>query len=294
MSAVKTETPQLQPFFTERTPVRETPSEKYTAYYELIHSNGMSKLPRTYFTTTITSGGFNIFAEQKKSESNGNRNLDFFGIVPVGGGTSVKTPLPKSLGFTEILNKNVGLAESFRVGLLNSGKVSTEKSLLIFPPDLGKVPGWTQFDFNLFWLNIISGINPNDCKEIELAFRNSNFDFETYNNGKLPNETRKKVYLEFVKNYLQLIQENKYQIDPISEFIQLVDPKGSLGGFVEEFLAKSLGVKISRVMINNMKTFSGQDAARTLIRQGVDIPAARLSLKQEDPVLLISQLQLMQ
>lgn len=214
--------------------------------------------------------------------------------MPVGGsGVPVKTPLPKSLSFTEILNGNVGLAEAFRVGLLDSGKVSTEKSLLIFPPDLGKVPGWTQFDFNLFWLNIISGINPNDGKEIELAFRNSNFDFETYNNGKLPNEIRKKVYLKFVQNYLQLIQENKYQIDPISEFIQLVDPKGSLGGFVEEFLAKSLGVKISRVIINNMKTFSGKDAARTLIGQGVDIPAARLSLKQEDPVLLVSQPQLM-
>ncbi len=293
MSLSRYEIPQLQPFFTERTPISETPSEKYAAYYKLIHSNGLAKLPRTYFTTTITSGGFNVFAEQTKPESNGKGNFDFFNIVVAPGEMKTRTPLPKSLNFSEILNGNVKLAENFRLALLNSGKVSTEKNLLIFPPDLGKVPGWTQFDFNLFWLNIISGINPEDAVKIESAFRNSNFDFETYNNGKLPNEVRRPVYLEFVRSYLQMIDQEGFHVDPISEFIQLVDPKGSLGGFVEEFLAKSLGVNISRVVINNMKAFSGEDGARALIKQGVDLPAARLSLKKEDSVLLVSQQQLM-
>ncbi len=290
MSAARYETQQLQPFFKERTPIAETPSDKYVAYYQLIHSNGLAKLPRTYFTTTITSGGFNIFAEQTTLKPNGNGNTNFFSIVTDPGTMKKRTPLPASLSFPQILTENVGLAEAFRTGLLDSGKVSTEKSLLIFPPDLGKVPGWTQFDFNLFWFDVISGLNPKDAREIELFFRKSKFDFATYNDSKLPNEIRKRVYLEFAQSFLQMIEQNRYHTDPISEFIQLVDPKGSLGGFVEEFIAKSLGVHMSWAMINNMKTFSGEGAARTLIRQGgVNIPAARLGAKHDDPVLLVSQ-----
>lgn len=112
---------------------------------------------------------------------------------------------------------------------------------------------------------------------------------ETYNNGKLPNEVRKNVYLEFVQTYLQLIKVNNYKVDPIANFIQLVDPKGSLGGFIEEFLAKSLDVPISRVVINNMKVFSEKDRAKTLIMQEVEIPAARLSNNDNEPVLLVTQ-----
>lgn len=289
MSAARYEANKLRPFFEVRTHISETPSDKYTAYYQLIHSNGLAKLPRTYFTTTITSGGFNIFAEQKMAAPNGNGNINFFSIVVEPGTMKMRTPLPASLSFPEILKENVELAEAFRIGLLDSGRVSTDKSLLIFPPDLGKVPGWTQFDYNLFWLDVISGLNPKDAREIESAFRESKFDFKTYNDSKLPNEIRKRVYLEFVQIFLQMIEQKGYHIDPISEFIQLVDPKGSLGGFVEEFLAKSLGVHISWAMINNMKTFSGEGAARTLIKQGVDIPAARLGDKHDDPVLLVSQ-----
>lgn len=169
MSAIRNELPQLQPFFKERTPIKETPSEKYKAYHKFIHSNGFAKLPRIYFTTTITSGGFNVFAEKEKPKSDGDSNPNFLSLV-TRDGLIKKTSLPTTLSFSEILDGNTKLAEAFRIALLDSGRVSTEKNLLIFPPDLGKVPGWTQFDFNLFWLNIISGVHPDDANKIEVAF----------------------------------------------------------------------------------------------------------------------------
>lgn len=97
------------------------------------------------------------------------------------------------------------------------------------------------------------------------------------------------MYLKFVQRYLQLIKQKRIKVNPISEFIQLVDPKGSLGGFVEEFLAKSLGVHISRVVINNMRNFTGEEAARDLIKQGIEIPIANISSNKDEPLLLISQ-----
>lgn len=289
MSAVKYEVQQLQPFFIESTPIRETPSKKYAAYHTHVHSNGLASLPRTYFTTTITSGGYNVFADHTQPKLDVSGSLNFLSIVKDVGAFPVRTPFPGIISYPEVLAGNTKLAEAFRVGLLDSGKVSTENSLLIFPPDLGKVPGWTQFDYNLFWLDVISGLDPKDAGEIESAFKSSRFDFNTYNNGKLPNEVKKPIYLEFVQSFLQMIDQKGFRVDPISEFVQLVDPKGSLGGFVEEFLAKSLGVHISRAVINNLKSFSRKNSARALIRQGIEIPAASLSDNQEDTVSLISQ-----
>jgi hypothetical protein len=151
MGLSRHETQQLRPFFKERTPVSETPSEKYAAYYEFIRSNGLAKLPRTYFTTTITSGGFNVFVPiQSEEKSNGVNNLDFFDLVTSNGKFRTRTPYARPLTYKEVLSGNTSLAEAYRLDLLNSGKVSTKKNLLIFPPDLGKVPEWTQFDFNLF------------------------------------------------------------------------------------------------------------------------------------------------
>ena len=289
MSPNKNESPQLRPFFFETTPIHETPSRKYNTYYKFIHSNGLAKLPRTYLTTTITSGGYSVLTEQVKEKPNSDGNYNFFNIVLENGEFTIKTPFPARLSYPEVLQKNIKLAEAYRQDLLKSRKVSAEKSLLIFPPDLGKVPDWTQFDYNLFWLNIISGIRPKDAKKIEEYFINSSFDYATYNNKNLSSEIRKRAYIEFVQDYLRYINQNGCKVDPISEFIQLVDPKGSLGSFVEEFLAKSLGVPISRVVINNMEAFSGKDAARELIRQQVEIPAARIDNIHEDPVTLVRQ-----
>lgn len=96
MSSARHETQQLRPFFEKRTPVPETPSEKYAAYYKFIHSNGLDKLPRTYFTTTITSGGFNVFAPiQSEEKSNGVKNLNFFDSVTSNGKFRTRTPYAK-------------------------------------------------------------------------------------------------------------------------------------------------------------------------------------------------------
>lgn len=257
MSAVMLERQQLEPFFAETTRVKETPRAKYRSFYSLIHSNGMINLPRVYLPTTLTSGGY------KKLEPD-------LGVA---------------------MEKNIELAKTFRKMLLMSNRVSTEDHLLIFPPDLGKVPGWTQLDYNFFWFDIIAGLKPEDAERLEYELR-SQINVEKYNDHALSPEDRKPSYLKFVQGFYELIQQNQLEKDPVSRMIQFVDPKG-LGCHIEELLARALKIPVSQVVINNMDNFPGNDELRNLIRQGVDIPAARLSADQNEPLLLVTQLPLM-
>jgi len=99
--------------------------------------------------------------------------------------------------------------------------------------------------------------------------------------------------LKFVQGFLRIIQQNQFEIDPVSRLIQFVDPKSSLGCYIEELLARGLSIPVSQVVINNMDSFPKRDELSSLIRQGVDIPAARLSQDQNEPLLLVTQLPLM-
>lgn len=249
---------QLQPFFRETTSVKEAPWAKYSAFHKLINTNGMSALPRVYLPTTITSGGF------KAGEAN-------IGVV---------------------IDKNVALALTFKEMLLQSGRISTDNHLLIFPPDLGKVPGWSQLDFNFFWFDIIAGLKPDNAKLIELALR-PNIDHQKYNDHTLSPAERMSSYKDFVRGFLALIFQNKLEIEPVSRLIQLLDPKSSLGCIVEESFARGLKIPVANVVINNMSAFPERDKLRELIRRGVDIPASRLSTNPDEPLLLVTQLPLM-
>lgn len=178
--------------------------------------------------------------------------------------------------------------------LLQSGRVSTDEHLLIFPPDLGKVPDWKQLDYNFFWFNIIAGLSPQLAKKVEEKLR-PQIDAQRYNDHALPSEERMRSYHSFVRGFLELIFENRSDIQPVSRLIQLLDPKSSLGCIIEELLARGLGIPVSNVVINNMEKFPDKDKLRKLIRLGVDIPAARLSTNLADPdepLLLVSQLPL--
>lgn len=258
MSTFILEQKQLEPFFLETTKVVEGPSAKYRSFHTLIHSNGMANLPRVYLPTTLTSGGY------KKIEPD----------------------------LSVAMGKNVELAKTFREMLLMSKRVSMEDHLLIFPPDLGKVPSWAQLDYNFFWFNIISGLKPEDAEKVELELR-PQINEKEYNDHGLSSEERKHSYLKFVQGFLKIIQQNQFEIDPVSRLIQFVDPKSSLGCFIEELLARGLGIPVSQVVINNMDSFPKRDELSRLIRQGVDIQAARLSSNKDEPLLLVTQLPLM-
>jgi hypothetical protein len=257
MSAGRLENLQLEPFFEATTKEEESPSSKYKTFRSLIYSNGMASLPRIFLSTTLTSGGY------KKIESD-------LGVA---------------------MEKNIQLSLTFREMLLTSGRVSTEEHLLIFPPNLGKVPGWTQLDYNFFWLDIITGLKPEDAEKLETELR-PQINEKEYNNHALSSEIRKHSYLKFIQGFYRLIKENQFEIDPVSMLIQLVDPKSSLGCYVEELLARSLNIPVSQVVINNIALFPKHEELSNLIRLGVDIPAARLSINPDDPLLLVTQLPL--
>lgn len=191
----------------------ERGTDAVEAYYSFMRKVGENAyIYTTYLGTAITAGGF------------------------------IRDP---DLSFGQVVAANTDYALDVADELHRNGAINVHESLDAVA--LGKVKGWGQSDFLLFFFNIMlrpDMQSPELKSELERFMQSSaGFDLGILNNQKLQHDDRYPHYIKFARGYFNTVQN--LATAPINNMIELSDRKLSLGGRAEEELARLSAIEIS-------------------------------------------------
>ncbi|MCW1908817.1 MAG: hypothetical protein KIH63_005775 [Candidatus Saccharibacteria bacterium] len=150
------------------------------------------------------------------------------------------------------LNFGEALARNGAHGLLVAdaltaqyGDLGVQRSDVVVPASLGKVAGWGQADYLLFWSHVITGIDPALACDIDGSVRATDItNAPGFLDKSLPHETRWQDYRELVDQYVENIDAILAPIHPanMQAIILGLDPQESLGVNAERYLGYRLGI----------------------------------------------------
>jgi hypothetical protein len=121
---------------------------------------------------------------------------------------------------------------------------------IIAPADLGKVPEWGQADYLLFWMHVITGLDPREASEIDADIRQNRMTEKPgFFDKSLPREQRLDDYLALAEGYAEAVGKldcgkGKYGRNlprNIQTLVPILDPEESLGVQSELHLCRLLG-----------------------------------------------------
>jgi hypothetical protein len=169
----------------------------------------------------------------------------------------------ESLGYGEKIQLNTDFSLRMADELAEYGEIDLARS--VDAVALGKVEGWDQADYLVFFLNVMTrprGMDEDDFTDAHksLLLPGKDFDAAVLNNNKLSHDERRPHYSALGKRYLNLTSQ--FEIDPIDRMVELLDWDMTLGGLVERETAYSLDAQVYRPAIVNyggIDTFNGID-----------------------------------
>lgn len=206
-----------------------TPQTAYELYYHFVESTQLD--PSIYLSMSITSGGF---------------------------------ARDTSLEFGQILEQNSIFGSKMKASLLEEFPSLTATDIIL-PSELGKVQGWSQSDFLLFWFHVIVGVSPevarNISKKMSPVMQLPGFFDKT-----LPPDERWEDYKTFTETYVQIVMQHidkqGTELAPhnMASMIAILDGDLSLGGRAEELLCRSLGIPVEWPVIKP-ESFKAHDTS---------------------------------
>lgn len=214
-----------------------TTIEAYTRFYEWSTQSGAD--PSVYLSMAITSGGLARDPE-----------LSFSDIMQ---------------GHTEF----GGLMAQAIANELNCYGLTCED--IVAPADLGKVPGWGQADFLLFWAHVITGLDPREAALIDNAVRTSGvMERPGFRDKTLAREERQKDYIALIDTYVGAFEnfeagKGKNGMNPpknMQAVVLILDHSSSLGVEAERYLCYLLGLGDYTCNLDERKL---SDAARAAL-----------------------------
>lgn len=156
------------------------------------------------------------------------------------------------LTYGDILAKNGHygslVAETLSKQFVNIGILPTD---ILVPSDLGKVAGWSQADYLLFWAHVITGLDPYEAEQVDAAIHEAGTTKHAgFFNKQLPRDERWLAYKQLVDVYveqfsiLELGRGNSGAALPqnMQAVILALDPQESLGVNAERYLCHKLGL----------------------------------------------------
>ncbi len=188
-----------------------SPQQAYELYEAHLAVNDLD--PTIYLSMAITSGGFA-------------RDAD----MPIG----------------EVIGKNSQYGTMAREALLRQHPELSEKHIIL-PSDLGKVKGWSQSDYLLFWFHTITGLTAEHAQGVSEAMQPS-LTYPGFTDKTLGTDERWRDYERFTDDYVHCLQDlaarygRKLQPNNIQAMIMILDGEMSLGGRAEERLCRSIGI----------------------------------------------------
>ncbi len=109
-----------------------------------------------------------------------------------------------------------------------------------------KQPGWTQYEYNLFWMYYISGISTDDVATFDAS--NTVSQLKKLHMG-ASGETIKDLYAQLVDAFIEYSQ-NSIQLNPVSRVLFFPDHTVSLGCHLEKTLSLKLGIPTYEIVCN--------------------------------------------
>jgi hypothetical protein len=151
-----------------------------------------------------------------------------------------------SLGIADVIERNSDFGSMARQALLNQHPELSEKDIIL-PSDLGKVKGWAQSDYLLFWFHTIIGLKVKQSRIISNKLSPLLSD-PCFSDATMSTEDRWEGYEWFTTLYISYLREfiDRYGRDlkpnNIQAMIMILDGEMSLGCRAEEMLCRAVGI----------------------------------------------------
>lgn len=187
------------------------PQEAYELYEAHLAANKLD--PTVYLSMAITSGGFA-------------RNAD--------------------LAIGDVIDKNSTFGTMARQALLRQHPELSERDIVL-PSDLGKVKGWSQADYLLFWFHTMTGLPAEQARSVSEAM-SSSLSYPGFTDKTLSTENRWHDYQRFTDDYVHCLRDLKdeygrnLQPNNVQAMVMILDGDVSLGGRAEERLCRAIGI----------------------------------------------------
>lgn len=186
-------------------------AEAYSMYVDFVRQNDYD--PCIYLSMAITSGGY---------------------------------ARDKTLPFTEVLVRNASHGELIADALAQQySSLGIKKSDIVMPATLGKVAGWNQADYLLFWGHVISGIDPALAERIDSGVRHADItNLPGFFDKSLDRAAKWLDYKHLVDEYVSQLNQLPRPIYPMNmqAVILALDAEESLGVNAERYLCHQLGL----------------------------------------------------
>jgi hypothetical protein len=193
-------------------------------------------VPRIYFSTAITSGGF--FRD-------------------------------KSLSLPEVIARNGRTAQLVVSALVEYRAPSVSPKDMMLPTELGKVPGWADSHYLLFYFCWLSGLSRSGTAWVENELKDPVYRpiLEIANDRGKSNDDRWPSYRTFVEVLLAKLalaeaRPDAMQDDGCQLLLQLVDVEYSLGCRAEQIYAEARGLdRLAPTFSPDVASALGQEIA---------------------------------
>lgn len=139
-------------------------------------------------------------------------------------------------------SRNRELSETF---LKHSNQLLAE-DIVASPFHLNQVSGWTQFDYNLFWMYYISGISVSDATVFYASKLVTQLKKQFIGAS---HSMIKEMYTQLIDAFIEY-SKNSVQLNPVTRIIFFPDHTVSLGCSLERTLSHKLGIPTYEVVCN--------------------------------------------
>ncbi len=190
---------------------RVEPQEAYELYDDYLVDEGLD--PTIYLSMAITSGGY---------------------------------ARDKQLGIGEVIGKNSSYGDIAKRALLYQHPMFTEADIIL-PSEVGKMKGWSQSDYLLFWFHVMMGVEKDDAAVISEKITPT-LALPGFTDSSLDHDVRWGHYKQLASEYRKLLieraQEKGGRLEPnnVQAMLMILDGEMSLGGRSEELVCRSLGI----------------------------------------------------
>ncbi len=166
------------------------------------------------------------------------------------------------------IGANCHLAQLMIGQLIADNEVDSRANQILVPSEIGKMEGWNQIDFNIFWYLVVSGVSVENAIQIEKDVHPN----QGIADRSLPLDVRKPMYNDLLSQLISLT--DKTVVRPVAKLVQVLDTT-SLGSAMEKATSNYYGVPAKRVAINSgVKLGSKFSGLQQLMDKGVEVPMA--------------------
>ncbi len=150
------------------------------------------------------------------------------------------------LSISEVVENNSKYGALARKALLRQHPELSDNNIIL-PSDLGKVVGWSQADYLMFWFHTITGLTTEHARTVSDAMQPS-LSYPGFTDRALDTDDRWRDYERFTDDYVFHLRGlgttfgRKLQPNNIQAMVMILDNEISLGSRAEERLCRSIGI----------------------------------------------------